>query len=575
MATNEELSRTLAGSSDVAHDFICTPCSDDDLNKEAITYCTECRSYFCTTCIDHHNKCLKSHTVLDKVAMMSGQVKHQPVDQSAMMLVGRCEEHPGRAIEMYCPKHDIVCCTICLAMKHRSCTGVDFIPNVATGSIKSPEKDKVVQSLNTIKQDLQKLKSKKQTELEDLDKARDEIFKYILDFKKRLLERIQQMETESMNDVLDKYNTIADKIKGEVSRLDVLLKDVEKSLNDLQFKSKNDAQMFVSIKHGQTYKIRSIDVLKQAVSFEKQEIKFNTDDDIESLIKGTGSFGNCIVEKRVEFCHNAVLEDKVDVKLPNDKHPCRIFDACAVDKDQLIIVDQGNQKLKRIDRTYHVTDAYRLSGRPWGVCRTSSSEVAVTLFGTKMIQIISLGKRIAVSKSIQVGEYCRGVCFHEGDLFVCCGGGDGGSADEGPGHIRVFDTSGIQTRLFQRNQFGENLFTCPLYITLSPDGLTLYVSDDKKGLLTLNIQGEEEEPIPDGRLKEVTSSCSLEQHLLIACGYQSHYILLIDYQNKVVQELLTQTCGIKFPTSAVYLRHTNHLLVTCDSSTKLNIFKLT
>ncbi|XP_045168117.2 uncharacterized protein LOC123531329 [Mercenaria mercenaria] len=573
MATNEELSRTLAGSSDVVHDFICTPCSEDDLNKEAITYCTECKSFFCTTCIDHHNKCLKSHTVLGKVAMMSGQVKQQPIDQWAMMLVDRCEEHPGKAIEMYCPVHDAVCCTVCLAMKDRSCTGVDFIPNVAKGIIKSPEKDKVVQSLYTIKQDLQKLKSKKQTELEDLDKTRDEIFKYILDFKKRLLERIQRMETESLNNVQDKYNAMADKIKGEVSRLDVLLKDVENSLNDLQFKSKNDAQMFVHIKHG--CKILSIDVLNQSVSFEKEEIKFNIDDDIESLIKGTGSFGNCIVENRVEFCHNAVLEDEVDVKLPNDKHPCRIFDACAVDKDQFIIVDQGNQKLKRIDRTYHVTDAYRLSGRPWGVCRTSSSEVAVTLFGAKMVQIISLGKRIAVSKSIQVGEYCRGICFHEGDLYVCCGGGDGGSADEGPGQIRVFDKSGIQKRLFLRNHFGENLFTCPLHITLSPDGLIMYVSDDQKGLLTLNIQGEEEKFIPDGRLKEVTSSCSLEQQLLIACGYQSHNILLIDYQNKVVQELLTQTSGIKYPTSAVYLRHTNHLLVTCDSSNKLKIFKLT
>ncbi|XP_060583260.1 E3 ubiquitin-protein ligase Midline-1-like [Ruditapes philippinarum] len=115
--------RSFIRASDIIHDFSCSPCSENKNNSEAIYKCVECKTFLCAKCRDGHNQFVKGHKVVD--------VRAKDIGGSLIHWKGyKCEEHPDKMIEMYCKTHDEVYCPVCI-LKHRSCTGVDYIPNVA------------------------------------------------------------------------------------------------------------------------------------------------------------------------------------------------------------------------------------------------------------------------------------------------------------------------------------------------------------------------------------------------------------------------------------------------------------
>lgn len=104
---------TLELGQDAVYDFSCTPCTQNNLNAEAVSYCTNCRTVFCDTCIKLHGRLFKGHDVLGEEDVAKwGDVK-------VVTPVVLCDEHRGKEQEMFCEDHDCLCCEICIHLNHR------------------------------------------------------------------------------------------------------------------------------------------------------------------------------------------------------------------------------------------------------------------------------------------------------------------------------------------------------------------------------------------------------------------------------------------------------------------------
>ncbi|KAL4224250.1 hypothetical protein ACF0H5_017704 [Mactra antiquata] len=108
--------RSLLKTSEETFDYICTPCAEDNLIKEALKYCVECQQYCCKDCLTSHRRIssLKGHTFLDNSSVKTqGQPRSLP-----SIPTKQCSKHLGMIMYMYCENHDVVCCYVCAAEDH-------------------------------------------------------------------------------------------------------------------------------------------------------------------------------------------------------------------------------------------------------------------------------------------------------------------------------------------------------------------------------------------------------------------------------------------------------------------------
>ncbi|XP_053388612.1 uncharacterized protein LOC128551722, partial [Mercenaria mercenaria] len=177
-----------------------------------------------------------------------------------------------------------------------SCEGVEYIPNIDKGLLKTKDKDKTKTSLEKVKDDLQNLKSKMQNELKKLNVQRDGILDDIHVFKKRIIATLEELEKKSITDVQDKHKEITDKITSSSKKIDDILKDVSQQLDKLkQFRSNNEAQLFVEIKVGEEKISEGNDCVRQVAAKSMETLVFEVNRRVETCLSEVQTIGKLTV----------------------------------------------------------------------------------------------------------------------------------------------------------------------------------------------------------------------------------------------------------------------------------------
>lgn len=117
MAEGGYLASSIHGSLDSHFDICCTPCDEDNIQEEAVQYCSECHEYLCVKCTRHHGRqrATRAHQLVNKD---NAHPSHDAIGRKDV-LKAKCRYHPDRNIEIYCGTHDIVYCAFCVAIEHR------------------------------------------------------------------------------------------------------------------------------------------------------------------------------------------------------------------------------------------------------------------------------------------------------------------------------------------------------------------------------------------------------------------------------------------------------------------------
>ncbi|XP_053385638.1 uncharacterized protein LOC128546137 isoform X2 [Mercenaria mercenaria] len=98
---------------------------------------------------------------------------------------------------MFCKDHDEVCCPACIAIKHRACVNVDYLPDVAKGIQKSAELSDTRKALENVLTKMKQEKEIKTSKLTTLHHEKEKLFAEIENFKNELIKKIEELAETS------------------------------------------------------------------------------------------------------------------------------------------------------------------------------------------------------------------------------------------------------------------------------------------------------------------------------------------------------------------------------------------
>ncbi|XP_060557674.1 uncharacterized protein LOC132718074 [Ruditapes philippinarum] len=313
---------------------------------------------------------------------------------------------------MFCKDHDEVCCAACIAIKHRSCINVDYLPDVAQGINNSAEYEKTKSSLENVLVELRGVIEAKTDNLKILQEEKEQLLEEIENLKTEILMKVEELVETSKQQVSLKYGEVKKHIQSDLDALNTILTTTTTDLRKLS--EKNESQLFVNLKASKV-SIRDCKTFLSDLSTgkvnEKMGLAANNSlkgklNDIESLVSDANFLCGRYIDVKE---YKATPSGKYKI----DPEHCVVTGICAMDGGYFVIADYTHSKLKRMNKKFTATDFVEVCGHPYSVCRVGQNEVATYINCKVQIQLFSLGNTMQLTSTINISK-CNnpvGVCL--------------------------------------------------------------------------------------------------------------------------------------------------------------------
>ncbi|XP_045179447.2 uncharacterized protein LOC123539042 [Mercenaria mercenaria] len=509
---------SLEQGSDTTFQFHCSKCVKDGKNSEAVKFCEECYDYLCSSCMSTHNDWREWRELRRHKLLTIGEIRgesHIP----ATFVRRNCAVHSGTSVELYCAEHEAVLCKECCeTTTHKLCT-LEYLPKAAINC--NAELKRLDSKTNAIKMWCESVENKR---LEDITRLKKQS-----DILKSEFDNVVKDLTRSLNKSVDSLRKKADNKKA--GHIDTINKDIKllkeaKAFLEIHTHSDNENKMQLFLN------IQDAKIAVQKYNSTIQEVDQRT--------------GQETVAARFDYLQRdgciAVFKDEEDPLFSEgDKYPSHVKGFCQMTDGRIIATDFMNNKLKVLDSSYHMKDSIEVSKSPWDVCQVEEDLIAVSC--EKKIQFVNLSSKRILEKDISVNDRCHGMTYCGSKLFVCCGGFDLG---DGSPRILVFDKVGKQIQeINDRDIIGR-----PFSLAKSEDEKKIFVADNYKGIVILNIKGQLIDTIRHPELKIAVGTC---------VG-KSGEVYTFDYSSKDLFKLVPHTKPVKIDKMEVKLKCRNVVL---------------
>ena len=105
----------------------------------AVSYCPECKKYFCNKCLNFHAEIFGDHKIIN-------------LNQKNEIFIDKCKEenHPNK-LEFYCKEHNVLCCVACTSKIKEEGYGQHFDCNVThIKKIENEKRNKLKENINSL-----------------------------------------------------------------------------------------------------------------------------------------------------------------------------------------------------------------------------------------------------------------------------------------------------------------------------------------------------------------------------------------------------------------------------------------
>ncbi|XP_053392044.1 E3 ubiquitin-protein ligase TRIM71-like [Mercenaria mercenaria] len=399
---------SLKDGSDADFELTCTPCEEGNIREEAVKHCPECQEYLCTACTMHHGrqKATRTHKLLERDEAKKG----------SLVAKTKCHYHPDREIEMYCGKHDMVYCVMCIATEHRLCEGVNRIEDESKSLVDQTEINHVLDETRNATDRIKALIIKQQKNKTSLEEQRNHIEDKLEKDEIRLIEHIRKLKRETSESLDKSYADMNGELESEISVSTYMIQNLKKTSEQLQSIAGMDAvQQFVQMKLMKKTVTEANKLHVNSESNGTKSVYFTENTDLINLVMEAFALGK--VRTRAEdktpskpIQYKMKSKKEINVMMANDKSTCQLPDG------MILLTDQANNKVKRLDMNYSIKDYCDLVGIPTGICCIDKNEVAVKLYNDK-IQFISVGSTLSKTRCITiVGGNYYGMTLYAEDL---------------------------------------------------------------------------------------------------------------------------------------------------------------
>ncbi|XP_053382668.1 uncharacterized protein LOC128546058 [Mercenaria mercenaria] len=553
--------------SDEIFNFKCTPCAKKNKNREAVKYCVECQGYCCRSCVDIHEDfpTLEGHQLLDKSDFKSTGITTDLPDLPTV----RCKIHTVKVMDMYCENHDVVGCTSCMALSHRSCTDVQLIPDIINTVFKKEDADATSLKLQDKIKQLEKIISTRLTLLKELKDSKAEAIIAIADFIKELELILQNLKRESINEVEEEFHKRKSMLDDEKKKAEKEMEDMKQADNDILQLEANKAETFVSMKIAQEKATNADDAINSLKTPSNTKIKFQVDTDVRDTLRRLQSLGKLSISSSAALkprtgVYSITSTSDMNIKLQDDIKTCYIGGSCLTETGMLLLTDYNNRKLKRIYVTNLSTiNQCDLSYGPFFVCAINEQEAAVTFYNN-IIQFVSLGKQMTRKRQLAVSHICFDIAYNEDKLYIT----DNSSS------LYIHDMAGNLLQTVSKDSSGNCLFTFSRDIAFSDNGDKMFVVDFTNRMRTFDIHGNHTDTYTDSDLVQASGIASDRRGNIFVCGYGSKNIVQIGQDGKKKGVIATASDGLANPFSICFYPIQSVLFVTQEGDDKIKVFNL-
>ncbi|KAL4217821.1 hypothetical protein ACF0H5_022560 [Mactra antiquata] len=246
----------------------------------------------------------------------------------------------------------------------------------------------------------------------------------------------------------------------------------------------------------------------------------------------------------------------LNVKTEDDSRNCFITGCTLLTSGYLVITDHENRSVKIVDTKHSaILSELFLEDAPWDVTMVSSHRLAVTLPKARLIQymIVEFGV-LYEDQHVMLNGECRGIAHHDGHLVV--------SYDK-PSMVQILSLDGHVLKSFDQNQNGVDLFRCPQYVAIGPDGRSIYVSDrDTFKITKITFEGKILATYVDHELCSPRGICAKGDGTLIICNWRNNKLHLISSACEKVKILQPLSDDVLCPTTVCFCDDLNKLYVS-------------
>ena len=440
-------------------------------------------------------------------------------------------------------------------------------------------------SLKNLKGDLEKLKMTRKEDSTRIEEEKQKIRRKMQDNVLKLKNKLDNLLKTSDMELERKFNEFKGDIDQDLKELEETISKVNQSSDGLQ--KEDDREVFIEMKtnkHIQKQAQKTIQNISR--NARREALKFTVDPaiNIENLASksklGDLTFENDNLPARRRLFHesceyDATLQGTYNVNINNDPKPCHILDSCLLSDGSIVLTDLPHNLVLHLDQMYNIKSSRQIPGAPWGVCSTSSTDIAVTLIGSQMVQLVSIGTRLDLKNSFKVGIPCRGIFFKDGHLYVCCGGGSNywRSIMEGSGQVRVYSLQGALLKTFLNDDRGKFIFGRPRDIVLNPHNNLFYITDETHGVISITRSGQKVAMTTDKNLTAARGISFDTRGLMFVGCFKSNQVLLFDQDRHFIQIPITKQMAEISVRSLCFLADTYRLVVTSESD-EIRVFDL-
>nr|XP_019930368.2 E3 ubiquitin-protein ligase TRIM71 [Crassostrea gigas] len=363
--------------------ILCKPCRGDGEEVTAQSWCKDCSEALCEECTKYHKKyrpCRKH--VVHSLAEWS-DISRIPDTLEI------CETHDGRKFELFCRKHLIPCCSVCVTKDHNSCTNFCQLEEVGKSFTES-EKVKVLQSgMEKFCLKVENIIEKEKANINHIDDIADTFTKELSDVTTNIIQAVKKLEEEHLNE-LSKLS------KESKSKLQKSVDSFEERLLYLKYwrelLSKNLSNETASeTKRVLSYlKLKNIHENLQKLKYTKLDICIKTEvlDDVKKLIELP-----CLADVSAE--ENL---DQVDLNVENIDYihanvikvseftiqGADIRGGIFLSSGNLFLADLSGKRCILCDTNGFILQEVKLQEAPWDVF-TEGVEILVTIPNNKTI----------------------------------------------------------------------------------------------------------------------------------------------------------------------------------------------
>ncbi|XP_045173576.2 E3 ubiquitin-protein ligase TRIM71-like [Mercenaria mercenaria] len=555
---------SLSRGSDEADQLYCLPCKQDGSRVLAYGYCQNCAEHLCETCYRIHTKpspC-RNHILLDKTQMPRSQ--NPSTQTSPKDLTETCQHHHGKVIEYFCKDHKTLGCSPCITINHRNCK-IDYIPDVSSNYITSPQYQSLLQALQSLHENVKEItksiKENKKLIQENQDKVKTDIQKFRQEINTTLdeweaqiykdIESLFSREHQRTDSTLTQCHEMTGKIETQQKTFKTLEKDKKCNMIFIHGKKKEESvkgdkkieQKLREETKANSYIFKPNLAIKNLLKTETTlGTLFNTDDEPKPKTLQDQAEDNktkLSTHFQLRPRHHlkvpssdisATLLDQINVKTVRDKYDSNISGLAVINTDRLAIADYYNTNIKIIDvKQKTIVSELKMPSYPWDVTVLQGDQLAVTLPGESLIQVLSCSDGLSKVRQLTVNEACYGLAFIEGSLIF---GMKGGTV-----HMKIINLSGKVLKTLECGGAKEVVYT-----TACSRFRYIYGSTGSN-VFCFNMSGEAVGRYAHESLKKPRGLAVLEDGSILVCDPSNSSIHLISGNMKSSRIILQETDG--------------------------------